>query len=105
MSDLSIKRVADFVRCPQEHPLTRGEQMELAQFFLEIQEQIATFKALPDIPITDGHIQQVINSHEKGWAMIVPTIWLRKFRRTEQVVRESNHEVWKRHFTVLYRTV
>ncbi|HDJ1985077.1 TPA: hypothetical protein PPS74_005183, partial [Salmonella enterica subsp. enterica serovar Concord] len=51
MSDLSIKRVADFVRCPLEHPLTRGEQMELAQFFLEIQEQIATFKALPDIPI------------------------------------------------------
>ncbi|MDT7012696.1 hypothetical protein [Enterobacter cancerogenus] len=72
MSDLSIKRVADFVRCPLEHPLIRGEQMELAQFFLEIQEQIATFKALPDIPITDGHIQQVINSHEKGWAMIVP---------------------------------
>lgn len=72
MSDLSIKRVADFVRCPLEHSLTRGEQMELAQFFLEIQEQIATFKALPDIPITDGHIQQVINSHEKGWAMIVP---------------------------------
>ncbi|HEG1824615.1 TPA: hypothetical protein SCR64_004309 [Enterobacter kobei] len=48
MSDLSIKRVADFVRCPLEHPLTRGEQMELAQFFLEIQEQIATFKALPE---------------------------------------------------------
>jgi hypothetical protein len=27
---------------------------------------------LPDLPITDGHVQQVINSHEKGWAMIVP---------------------------------
>lgn len=90
MSDLSIKRVADFVRCPLEHPLTRGEQMELAQFFLEIHEQIATFKALPDIPITDGHIQQVINSHEKGWAMIVPCKITYDLAREVQANRASS---------------
>nr|AJS09885.1 hypothetical protein [Salmonella enterica subsp. enterica serovar Typhimurium] len=45
--------------------------MELAQFFLEIQRQITTFKALPDTPITDDHIKQVINGYEKGWAMMI----------------------------------
>lgn len=39
---------------------------------LHIREQMEVFKQLPDLPITDGHVQQVINSHEKGWAMIVP---------------------------------
>lgn len=71
MNDL-IQRISQFVSNPLDNPLSRGEQMELARFFLETQEQIATFKELPDLPITDGHIQQVINSHEKGWAMIVP---------------------------------
>ena len=37
-----------------------------------VHEQMEVFKQLPDLPITDGHVQQVINSHEKGWAMIVP---------------------------------
>ncbi|EGP1713925.1 hypothetical protein IV653_001740 [Salmonella enterica] len=72
MSNLSIERVAQFVLSPLDNPLTRDEQMELAQFFLEIQRQITTFKALPDTPITDDHIKQVINGYEKGWEMIVP---------------------------------
>ncbi|EAB5862707.1 hypothetical protein ABT929_004231 [Salmonella enterica subsp. enterica serovar Uganda] len=71
MSNLSIERVAQFVLSPLDNPLTRGEQMELAQFFLEIQRQITTFKALPDTPITDDHIKQVINGYEKGWAMMI----------------------------------
>ncbi|EBT3903326.1 hypothetical protein CKH36_18295 [Salmonella enterica] len=59
MNDLLVERVSAFVKSPLDNPLTRGEQMEV-------------FKQLPDLPITDGHVQQVINSHEKGWAMIVP---------------------------------
>ncbi|EOC8339545.1 hypothetical protein ACI5MQ_003923 [Salmonella enterica subsp. enterica serovar Anatum] len=97
MNDLPVERVSAFVKSPLDNPLTRGEQMELARWFLHIHEQMEVFKQLPDLPITDGHVQQVINSHEKGWAMIVPckitTSWLRKCRLTEQGVRKSNYEV------------
>ncbi|EEW1865268.1 hypothetical protein HVX25_24440 (plasmid) [Escherichia coli] len=72
MNDLLVERASAFVKSPLDNPLTRGEQMELARWFLHIHEQMEVFKQLPDLPITDGHVQQVINSHEKGWAMIVP---------------------------------
>lgn len=46
-----------FVKSPLDNPLTRGEQMELARWFLHIHEQMEVFKQLPDLPITDGHVQ------------------------------------------------
>lgn len=52
-----VERVSAFVKSPLNNPLTRGEQMELARWFLRIHEQMEVFKQLPDLPITDGQIQ------------------------------------------------
>lgn len=57
MNDLLVERVSAFVKSPLNNPLTRGEQMELARWFLRIHEQMEVFKQLPDLPITDGQIQ------------------------------------------------
>ncbi|EPE1567408.1 TPA: hypothetical protein KAK54_004350 [Escherichia coli] len=54
MNDLLVERVSAFVKSPLNNPLTRGEQMELARWFLRIHEQMEVFKQLPDLPITDG---------------------------------------------------
>lgn len=44
MNDLLVERVSAFVKSPLDNPLTRGEQMELARWFLHIHEQMEVFK-------------------------------------------------------------
>lgn len=72
MFGIDAQRIAAFAKSPLDNPLSRSEQMELARLFLHIQKQADVFNNMPDQPILDGHIQMVINSHEKGWAAIVP---------------------------------
>ncbi|EFC0466338.1 hypothetical protein FRN98_24370 [Escherichia coli] len=71
MFGVNAERIAAFVQKPLENPLSRSEQMELARLFLHIKEQIDSFNSLPERPISDVHVQMVIDSHEKGWATIV----------------------------------
>lgn len=72
MFGIDAQRIAAFAKSPLDNPLSRSEQMELARLFLHIQKQADIFNNMPNQPILDGHIQMVINSHEKGWAAIVP---------------------------------
>ncbi|EMK6435734.1 hypothetical protein V9J71_000001, partial [Escherichia coli] len=72
MFGIDAQRIAAFAKSPLDNPLSRSEQMELARLFLHIQKQADIFNNMSNQPILDGHIQMVINSHEKGWAAIVP---------------------------------
>lgn len=90
MFGIDAQRVAAFAKSPLDNPLSRSEQMELARLFLHIQKQADIFNNMPNQPILDGHIQMVINSHEKGWAAIVPaqlhTSWRKRFKSFEKPV-------------------
>lgn len=66
MFGIDAQRIAAFAKSPLDNPLSRSEQMELARLFLHIQKQADIFNNMPNQPILDGHIQMVINSHEKG---------------------------------------
>lgn len=46
--------------------------MSIASDLLYLFRQAQQLAAIPDQPITDAHVQMVIDSHEKGYAMIVP---------------------------------
>lgn len=46
--------------------------MAIASDLKYLVERAKAMAAIPDQPVTDAHVQMVINSHEKGYAMIVP---------------------------------
>lgn len=46
--------------------------MSIASDLLYLYKRAQDMAAIPDQPVTDAHVQMVINSHEKGYAMIVP---------------------------------
>lgn len=46
--------------------------MSIASDLLYLFRQAQRIAAIPEQPVTDAHVQMVIDSHEKGYAMIVP---------------------------------
>lgn len=66
--------------------------MELARLFLHIQKQADIFNNMSNQPILDGHIQMVINSHEKGWAAIVPCTITYRLAKEVQEFRKASVE-------------
>ena len=89
MFGIDAQRIAAFAKSPLDNPLSRSEQMALARLFLHIQKQADVFNNMPDQPILDGHIQMVINSHEKGWAAIVPCTITYKLAKEVQEFRSQ----------------
>lgn len=51
MNDLLVERVSAFVKSPLDNPLTRGEQMELARWFLHIHEQMEVLNSCRICPL------------------------------------------------------
>jgi hypothetical protein len=47
--------------------------MSIASDLLYLFRQAQQLAAIPEQPVTDAHVQMVIDSHEKGYAMIVPS--------------------------------
>lgn len=92
MFGIDAQRIAAFANSPLDNPLSRSEQMELARLFLHIQEQVDVFNNLPDQPVLDGHIEMVINSHEKGWAAIVPCKITYKLAKEVKELRKDSAE-------------
>ena len=92
MFGIDAQRIAAFAKSPLDNPLSRSEQMALARLFLHIQKQADVFYNMPDQPILDGHIQMVINSHEKGWAAIVPCTITYKLAKEVQEFRKVSVE-------------
>lgn len=65
-------RIDAFISDPLNNPLTNSEQLILAGYYSYILNVRASLEALPAQEITDHHLQMFINSHENGFAMIVP---------------------------------
>lgn len=72
MFGIDAQRIAAFAKSPLDNPLSRSEQMELARLFI--------------------HIQMVINSHEKGWAAIVPCTITYRLAKEVQEFRKASVE-------------
>ncbi|EFZ3305471.1 hypothetical protein BMO94_004456, partial [Shigella sonnei] len=92
MFGIDAQRIAAFAKSPLDNPLSRSEQMELARLFLHIQKQADIFNNMSNQPILDGHIQMVINSHEKGWAAIVPCTITYRLAKEVQEFRKASVE-------------
>ncbi|HFX3970166.1 TPA: hypothetical protein ACIEHP_004873, partial [Escherichia coli] len=92
MFGIDAQRIAAFAKSPLDNPLSRSEQMELARLFIHIQKQADVFNNMPNQPILDGHIQMVINSHEKGWAAIVPCTITYRLAKEVQEFRKASVE-------------
>lgn len=71
MNWLSVK-IEDLKSAADTGIASQSVVMSIASDLLFLYQRAQEMAAIPEQPLEDGHIQMIINSHEKGWAMIIP---------------------------------
>lgn len=71
MNWLSVK-IEDLKSAADTGIASQSVVMSIASDLLFLYQRAQEMAAIPEQPLADAHVQMIINSHEKGWAMIIP---------------------------------